>query len=235
MPAYAADPGDHDALLDSFLDAHDDWHRWRTWSGELTYITHESQTLRIEHDDSAPATETAWTIAAYDTPVSDRMWHLTATAATPTHVLQDLLHDLADGHGWDTAVGQCLDEASVIATTQPATDAGWKHTVEGRWMHWTTPNAEAGVQFDTFAAQRPNGILPTWLLWAGPTIEQPTWEIAASTHTPTTLLANLAETLTHGTSTRQTTSLSQHTARRHTAPPPALPTPAAKRASGRPR
>ncbi|WP_268748745.1 DUF317 domain-containing protein [Streptomyces noursei] len=148
-------------------------------------------------------------------------------------MLQDLLHELADGHGWDTPVGQFLDEASIIEATQPATDAGWQHTVEGRWMHWTARNGEAGIQFDAFAAQRPNGVLPTWLLWAGPTIDHPTWEIAASTRTPSTLLANLAETLTHGAVARQTTSLAP-TAHHHTMPLPAPPATAAKRANSRP-
>ncbi|MER7986553.1 DUF317 domain-containing protein [Streptomyces noursei] len=236
MPVYAADPADpadHDALLDHFLDTHDDWDSWRPWSDDLAYATHETQTLRIERHHSAPATETAWTIAAYATPVSDRMWHLTATGATPTPMLQKLLHDLADGYGWDTAVGQSLDEASVTAATQPAADAGWKHTVQGRWIHWTAPNGEAGIQFDAFAAQRPNGALPTWLLWAGPTIDQPTWEIAASTHTPSTLLANLVETLAHGAVARPTTPLTPH-AHQHTTPLPALPATAAKRTSSRP-
>ncbi|MEU7641808.1 DUF317 domain-containing protein [Streptomyces sp. NPDC039016] len=170
VPVFAAATADHDALLDT----HDEWAGWRTWSDDLTYATHESQTLRIERDHSAPATETAWTIAAYQTPVSDRKRHLTATGATPTPMLQDLLHELADGHGWDTAVGQFLDEASIIATTQPATDAGWKHTFAGRWIRWISPNGEVGIQFDALAAQRPNGVLPTWLLWAGPTINHPT-------------------------------------------------------------
>ncbi|WP_344575222.1 DUF317 domain-containing protein [Streptomyces lunalinharesii] len=233
MEDVPVDAADHDALLDHFLDTHDDWHMWRPWSEDLTYATHESQTLRIERDHSAPARETAWTVAAYETPVSDRIWHLTATGATPSPVLQDLLTNLADGTGWDTSVGQFLDEASVIAATQPATDAGWKHTIAGRWIHWTSPNGDAGIQFDAFAAQRPNGALPTWLLWAGPAIDHPTWEIAASTHTPSTLLADLAETLAQGAITRPTADLSPP-AHHHTASPPVPPAPAVKRTNSRP-
>ncbi|MEU0248368.1 hypothetical protein ABZ192_29395 [Streptomyces sp. NPDC006235] len=30
VPAYAADAGDHDGLLDQFLAAHSDWEKWRT-------------------------------------------------------------------------------------------------------------------------------------------------------------------------------------------------------------
>ncbi|GAA2647569.1 DUF317 domain-containing protein [Streptomyces lunalinharesii] len=223
MDDVPVDAADHDALLDHFLDTHHDWHMWRTWSDDLAYATHKSQTLRIERDHSAPARETAWTVAAYETPVSDRTWHLTATGATPLPMLQDLLIDLADGTAWDTAIGQFIDEASVIAATQPATDAGWTHTFAGRWIHWTAPNGEAGIQFDAFAAQRLNDTLPTWVLWAGPTIDQPTWEITASTRTPSNLLANLTETLTQTCSTHQATTHPSPYAQRHTTSLPAPP------------
>ncbi|MFE1962008.1 hypothetical protein [Streptomyces sp. NPDC059479] len=35
-------------LVDTFLDAHGDWEKWRTWSDETTHAIHESQTLCIE-------------------------------------------------------------------------------------------------------------------------------------------------------------------------------------------
>ncbi|MDQ0988810.1 hypothetical protein QFZ74_000038 [Streptomyces sp. V3I7] len=31
VPSHAADPGDHNALLDTFLTEHNDWEKWRTW------------------------------------------------------------------------------------------------------------------------------------------------------------------------------------------------------------
>ncbi|CAO0837420.1 hypothetical protein SMICM17S_11129 [Streptomyces microflavus] len=34
VPVYLADAGDHAALLDTFLDAHGDFGKWRTWSDE---------------------------------------------------------------------------------------------------------------------------------------------------------------------------------------------------------
>lgn len=110
-------------------------------SDDLTYATHESQALRIERDHSAPATETAWTVAAHQMPVSDRTWYLTAIGATPIPMLQDLLHELADGHGWDTPVGEFLDEASIIVAAKPATDAGWKHTFAGAGSTGPHPTA----------------------------------------------------------------------------------------------
>ncbi|GAA2312592.1 hypothetical protein Scani_00130 [Streptomyces caniferus] len=203
VPAYAADPGDHDALLDEFLDAHGEWSKWRTWSDEITHAIHESQTLRIERIHDAPAHETAWTIAAYETPVSDRTWHLTATSTTPAPVLQELLHHLADGDGLDTAVGGAVDEKSVTAATKPLLEAGWTHTVDGRWIRWTNPSKDAGVLFDAFAAQKPNSALTTWTIWAGPSVDHPTWALHTSPHAPASMLAGLATELAHGTGTRR--------------------------------
>ncbi|MEU6227517.1 DUF317 domain-containing protein [Streptomyces sp. NPDC047042] len=203
VSAYAADPADHDALLDTFLSEHADWEKWRTWSDGTTHAIHESQTLRIERIHESPAHETAWTVAAYETPVSDRMWVLTATGATPAPVIEELLHRLADGDGWDTATGAPVDEKMVTAATQPLTDAGWKHTVDGRWIRWTSPAGDAGVRFDAFSAQHPSQNLTTWTVWTGPDPDRPTWAVNASPHTPSSLLADLSETLAHGIGTRQ--------------------------------
>ncbi|MCX2969480.1 MULTISPECIES: DUF317 domain-containing protein [Streptomyces] len=224
VPAYAADAGDHDAILDQFLAAHADWERWRTFSDDTTHAIHESQTLRIERVHEAHPRETAWTVAAYEAPVSDRMWHLTATGTTPAPVLQTLLHHLAEGDGWDTAVGSPVGEKTVTAATKPLTDAGWKHTIDGRRIRWTNLSGDVGIQFDAFAAQKPSSPLATWTIWAGPSMDHPTWAVTASPCTPSSLLGNLAENLTHGTGTRQTRSqqAQRHTlftATAHTAPP----------------
>ncbi|MFI1677384.1 DUF317 domain-containing protein [Streptomyces sp. NPDC020607] len=219
VPAYLADAGDHDALLDSFLDAHGEFERWRTWSDETTHAIHESQTLRIERVHESPAHETAWTVAAYETPVSDRMWVLTATGGTPAQVMQELLDHLADGDGWDTAIGAAVDEKTVTAATQPLSDAGWKHTLNGRWIRWTSPAGDAGVQFDAFAAQHPNHTLATWTVWAGTSPDHSTWTVTASPHTPSSLMANLSETLAYASGTRQV----QTTTREHRVPLGATP------------
>ncbi|MFD7013890.1 DUF317 domain-containing protein [Streptomyces sp. NPDC059928] len=203
VPAYAADAGNHDALLDAFLDESPEWAKWRTGSDETTHAIHESQTLRIECDHGAGPRDTAWTIAAYETPVSERMWHLTATGATPQPVLQTLLDHLADGDSWDTALGSPVGAKTVTTATQPLSDAGWKHTVDGRWIRWASPSAAAGVQFDAFAAQQPYQSLATWTVWAGPNPEHPTWTLTASPYAPSSLLADLSETLAHKTGTRQ--------------------------------
>ncbi|WP_198358298.1 DUF317 domain-containing protein [Streptomyces fildesensis] len=233
VPAYAADAGDHDALLKTFLDANRDWQKWRTWSDDTTHAIHEDQTLRIERIHDAPAHETAWTVAAYETPVSDRMWVLTATGSTPAPVLQELLDRLADGYDWDTTVGTPVDEKTVTAATQPLTEADWKHTLDGRWIRWASPAADAGVQFDAFAAQHPTQNLATWTLWAGPNPDRPDWTLTASPRTPSGLLADLAETLAHETGTRPAqTTVRQHTTRRSPTPRtiPLIPPAAAGRA-----
>ncbi|WP_329371149.1 DUF317 domain-containing protein [Streptomyces sp. NBC_01483] len=225
VPAYAADPGDHDAALDDFLTKHGDWQKWRTWTDETTHAIHESQTLRIERVHEADPRETAWTIAAYETPVSDRMWHLTMTGATPAPVLLTLLNTLAEGDTWETAVGSPATEKTVTEATRPLIDVGWKHTVDGRWIRWETSQRDAGVQFDAFTPRSPHTTLATWTLWAGASIDRPTWAIHASPYTPAPMIAHLTGDLAHGTGTRQpgprtTQQLPQLT----TTPPAVAPT-----------
>ncbi|MFF6783774.1 DUF317 domain-containing protein [Streptomyces sp. NPDC012510] len=225
VPAYAADPGDHETLLHDFLDENTDWEKYRTWDDNTTIANHESLTLRALLDHDAEARDTKWTIAAYETPVSERMWHMTIATATPAPILNILLTVIAAGDAWETAVGSPVIEKTVTEATRPLTDAGWTHTVDGRWLRWQTNQKDAGVQFDAFAAQTPNSALSTWTIWAGPSIDRPAWTIHASAYTPASLLAHLAEELAHGTGTRRS---SPHHAARHTSritatPPPAVP------------
>ncbi|MEU9371995.1 hypothetical protein AB0D71_46840 [Streptomyces avermitilis] len=60
------------------------------WTGQEKHLgrntivaTHESLTLRILFDHEAEARDTSWAVAAYETPVSEHMWHMTITPATP--------------------------------------------------------------------------------------------------------------------------------------------------------
>ncbi|MGP3756873.1 DUF317 domain-containing protein [Streptomyces sp. IBSNAI001] len=202
VPVYAADADDHGALLDTFLEAHRDWQKWRTWSDETTHAIHENQTLRIEHVHETAAHETAWTVAAYETPVSDRTWVLTATGATPAPVMQDLLIHLADTDGWNTVVSTPVDEKMVAVATQPLTDAGWKYALREHGIRWTSPDGGAGVQFDPLTAQQPQN-LATWTVWGGTDPDRPAWTLTASPYTPSTLLANLSENLAHGIGTNR--------------------------------
>ncbi|PKT72331.1 hypothetical protein CW362_14690 [Streptomyces populi] len=203
VPAYAADPGDHDALLDAFLDAHADWEKWRTWSNETTHAITRTRPCASQRIHGPLVNETVWTVAAYESPVSERMWVLTATGTTPAPVLEQLLAHLGDGNSWDTALGSPIEGKTVATATQPLTEAGWHHTVDGRWIRWTSPAADAGMQFDAFAAQHPNQNLATWTIWAGPSQDHPTWSFTASPYTPSALLADLTDTLANATGTRQ--------------------------------
>ncbi|MER6461700.1 DUF317 domain-containing protein [Streptomyces sp. NPDC001228] len=211
VPVHLVDAGNHDALLETFIGSHGEWRKWRTWSDHTTHAIHESQTLRIERVHEADPREAAWTMAAYETPVSDRMWHLTATGTTPAPVIQALLLHLAEGEAWDTAVGSPVTEKTVTAATQPLTDAGWEHTVDGRWIRWTNPSRDAGIRFDAFAAHQPNSNLTTWTIWAGPSIDHPTWTVTASPHTPSSLLAGLSDALAHDTRHTQSTGRARKT------------------------
>jgi hypothetical protein len=235
VSAYLADAGDHDALLDAFIDSHSEWEKWRTWSDETTHAIHESQTLRIERVHETPAHETAWTVAAYETPVSDRMWVLTATGATPAPMLEELLNHLAEGDGWDAAISAPVDEKMVTVATQPLSDAGWKHTMDGRWIRWKSPTGDAGVQFDAFTAQHPSHNLATWTVWAGPGPDRPTWALTASPHTPSSLLADLSEALAHKTGTRHPQTGTPERRTSLVTSPPVTPAVAATPAASRTR
>ncbi|MGW2477930.1 DUF317 domain-containing protein [Streptomyces sp. NPDC001665] len=189
-PVYAADPGNHDALLEDFLDAHDTWHKWRP-RDESTYAVHESQTLRIERIHEPLPGENSWTVAGYESPVSDRMWHLAFPDTTPEPVVRTLLDSLASGDH-DLALGSPITAKTVAQAIEPLTRAGWENTIDGRCIRWASPHA--GVQLDTFAAQNPH-LNPTWLIWAGPNPQQATWVVQASAYTPAQVLTELVECL----------------------------------------
>ncbi|MGY0070225.1 DUF317 domain-containing protein [Streptomyces sp. QTS137] len=144
-------------------------------------------------------------------------------------MLQELLDHLADGDGWDTAIGAPVDEKTVTTATQPLSDAGWKHTVDGRWIRWTSPTGDAGIQFDAFTAQHPSQNLATWTIWAGPAPDHPAWTLTASPNTPSSLLADLSETLAHSTGTRHPQTASHERRTNLGTTPPATPTVAAGR------
>ncbi|MEV5605459.1 DUF317 domain-containing protein [Streptomyces sp. NPDC052299] len=190
VPVYAADPGNHDALLDDFLDAHDTWHKWRP-RDESTYAVHESQTLRIERVHEPLPGEHSWTVAGYESPVSDRMWHLAFPDTTPEPVVRTLLDSLSSGDH-NLALGSPITAKTVAQAVEPLTQAGWENTIDGRCIRWASPHG--GVQLDTFAAQNPY-LNPTWLIWAGPNPQHATWVVHASAYTPAQVLTELVECL----------------------------------------
>ncbi|MEU3619087.1 DUF317 domain-containing protein [Streptomyces sp. NPDC006872] len=170
--------------------------RERIWSDDTTHAIHESQTVRIQREHDGHPRDTAWTVAAYETPVSERMWHLTATGTTPAPMLQTLLTHRADGDGWDTALGSPITDKTVTAATRPLTDAGWTHTVDGQ-----------GNPVDESLRGRGSSVRR---------LRRPE---------PQQLPRYLAEELAHGTGTRKTNPHQAvwNTSRIKTSPQPAAP------------
>lgn len=138
-------------------------------------------------------------------------------------MLEELLNHLADGDGWDAAIGAPVDEKTVTAATQPLSEAGWKHTVDGRWIRWTSLTGDASVQFDVFTAQHPSQNLATGTVWTGPGPDRPTWTVTVSAHTPSSLLAGLSETLAHETGIRRPQTAGPERSTSLVTSPPATP------------
>ncbi|MEU7646349.1 DUF317 domain-containing protein [Streptomyces huasconensis] len=204
VPVYAADPGDHEALLDKFLKEQGEWEKYRTWGDSTTVANHESLTLRAIFDHDAVDRETKWTFAAYETPVSDRLWHGTATASTPTAIVSTLLDAVATENVWGSILSPTAPEAAITEATVPLVDAEWKHTIDGRFITWEAPGPqEAGIQFDAFAAQKDNGLLPTWTIWGGHAVHQPTWAVQLSAKAPAALVQHLAFEMAEGQGSRR--------------------------------
>ncbi|WP_051852063.1 DUF317 domain-containing protein [Streptomyces sp. NRRL F-5650] len=231
VPVYAADPGDHEALLDKFLKEHGEWEKYRTWEDSTTVANHESLTLRAVFDHEADGRETKWTFAAYETPVSERLWHGTATASTPAAIVSALLDAVAAENAWGRGLSSSITETAITQATSPLADADWKHTVDGRYITWEAPGAQAGgVQFDAFAAQRADSPLPTWIIWGGHAVHQPTWALHLSAKAPADLVQYIAFEMAEGQGTRLVLPASPDASALRTTPVPApvaVPPPAA--------
>ncbi|MEU3499925.1 DUF317 domain-containing protein [Streptomyces hundungensis] len=202
VPVYAADPGDHENLLKNFLNSQPTWEKYRPHD-ETTIVSHESLTLRTEFVHEAGPRDISWTVAAYETPVSDRLWHATATASTPAAIIGALLHTLASHNAGGRSPSIRVTEAAIAEATGPLTNAGWKRSIDGRFIAWEAPGAyTGGVQFDAFAAQDPDGIRPAWTVWGGNAVHQPTWALQLSAHAPTALMQNITFEMAEGQGTR---------------------------------
>ncbi|MER5760608.1 DUF317 domain-containing protein [Streptomyces sp. NPDC002082] len=200
VPVYANGPGDHEALLADFFAANGDWEKWRPHD-ETTIASHESLTLRVEFLHEATHGDSAWTIAAYESPVGERLWHATATPATPVEVMRVLLNSFSTEDSWDRGSGTPVKEEDLVHASRPLDDAGWHLKVGSRLIEWTAPTADAaGLRFDTFVKQ--GGDLPAWTIWGGNTADNPSWAIHLSTLAPSALIQDVAFELAHGYSHR---------------------------------
>ncbi|MFI1929345.1 DUF317 domain-containing protein [Streptomyces sp. NPDC020330] len=193
VDARAAAAGNHEALLDDFLEAHGDWEKWRTWSDETTHAVHESLVMRAEFVHEADRDDAQWKIAAYESPVGERLWHATATATVPVDIVRTLLESLDSADTVKIAVGSVVSEANVWEATRPLFDADWDHVVDGRFIRWQAPgDHSAGVQFDAFAANFRQTDLPIWTFWGGGDADAPEWALHFSTHAAVSVLQAVA-------------------------------------------
>ncbi|WP_406186137.1 DUF317 domain-containing protein [Streptomyces sp. NBC_01006] len=225
VPVYAADPGDHEALLNDFLAANGEWEKYRPHD-ETTIASHESLTLRVEFLHEAAHGDNAWTVAAYESPVGERLWHAAVTPTTPLEITKALLNSLASGNGWGSGTAAAVTKETLAEATRPLAETGWPQTVRARLIEWTAPDAEpAGVSFDTVAATKPNGSTDTWTVWGGNTPHQPTWAVRLSTHTPAALLQDITFELAYGQGHRKRRTSTARTPSRLTTQP-AIPRPA---------
>lgn len=190
VPVYAAEPGDHEALLSSFLNEDGEWEKYRPHD-ETTIASHESLRMRVEFVHEPGPGEPAWTISAYESPVGERLWHATATASTPVPIVGSLLDGLLSGAAWMTE--PALTEETIALSTLPLAEAGWAQTVDGPFLRWAAPRGDvAGVRFDAFAAQARTGRNSrTWTLWGGGTTDHPVWALHLSPQAPADVLHEL--------------------------------------------
>lgn len=155
VPSYAAAPGDHQALLRDFFTKHQEWEKWRPHD-ETTIASHESLTLRVEFPHEALRGDAAWTIAAYESPVGERLWHATATPTTPVEIMRTLLDSLTTDNAWSPSANTPVTEEDLAQASRPLEDVGWHLKVGSRLIDWTAPapdNGAAGLRFDTSVKQ----------------------------------------------------------------------------------
>ncbi|MBC2878046.1 MULTISPECIES: DUF317 domain-containing protein [Streptomyces] len=192
VPVYAAEAGDHEVLLHDFLATQADWEKVRARGENATIASHESLTLRALFDHEADGRDIKWAFAAYETPVSDLLWHGKATASTPSQIVRTLLTFMASENAWGRGPCTSVTETAIAEAARPLANAGWKYAVDDRYLTWQAPGTHAaGVQFDAFAAQQTNSPLPTWTVWGGHAAHQPDWEIHLSANAPAALVKDL--------------------------------------------
>uniref|UniRef100_A0AAU2K146 DUF317 domain-containing protein n=1 Tax=Streptomyces sp. NBC_00049 TaxID=2903617 RepID=A0AAU2K146_9ACTN len=224
VPVYANGPGDHEALLDEFFATHGEWEKWRPHD-ETTIASHESLTLRVEFLHSAAHGDSLWTIAAYESPVGERLWHATATPTTPVEIVRVLLDGLSSEDSWGLGPATPVKEEHLAQASRPLEDTGWPLKCGARMIDWTAPTTDgAGLRFDTHVKQ--GNPLPAWTIWGGNTADNPTWAIHLSTHAPTSLIQDVTFELAHGYSNGPPPLRATGAAASLIHPPVAVPPPA---------
>ncbi|WP_331452148.1 DUF317 domain-containing protein [Streptomyces sp. SS162] len=196
-----AEPGEHEALLAALFDEERQWERYRPID-ETTIASHESLTLRVEFDHEARhRSDVAWTVAEYDGPVGERLWHATLSAGTPVPLILAILQYL-DAPPLTTAGRP--EEVLHAAAWQPARHLGR--------TTWTTPDRT--IAFES----SPHAVADRWMLYGGEDLDRAAWTIRLSSGVPHNLVAQLA-----GTAANLLPSPTRPTPRPLPAPAPGLP------------
>ncbi|MYR39681.1 DUF317 domain-containing protein [Streptomyces sp. SID4944] len=208
VPVYAADPANAPAVLDRFVTDHPEWHKHHQWPAEATYALHESLTLRVElyHGHAPGPQDEMWTIAAYESPVSDHLWHATATATagTPAAVITTLLASLTDEHDWSSTTWATSTAHPDRKPALPLADYSWQETTTETGAVWTSPDEGCHLQRNQSEWEAGNQ----------------SWTVQFSQHTPPEIIQQVVFELAEGRGPRLDASRAPH-------PPTPLPAPAA--------
>ncbi|MEW2583033.1 DUF317 domain-containing protein [Streptomyces virginiae] len=199
-----AGPGEHEAFLTSFLETNPEWEKYRTGHDDTTIANHESLSVRAEFDHEARhRTDTAWTIAAYNGPVGERLWHATLTAGTPVAFIQAITDHL-----------DCPHPAEGAEPHLPLHEAGWTAASLAARTTWRAP--DRSITFE----HQPHAVDDRWTVFGGDDANRPAWSIRLAPGTPHDLLVQLTSTAA------DTTSPPRPTPRRSPpAPQPPVPLP----------
>ncbi|MET9373977.1 DUF317 domain-containing protein [Streptomyces sp. NPDC002992] len=169
-----AEPGEHEAFLAALFDEERQWEKYRPFD-ETTIASHESLTVRAEFDHEARhRTDVAWTIAEYDGPVGERLWHATLTAGTPVPLIRAILEYL-DAPPLTTADGP--DDV--------LHDAAWRPASHPARTTWSAPGRS--LVFES----TPHAVTDRWMLYGGEDLDRAAWTIRLSAGIPADLLGQL--------------------------------------------
>ncbi|GAA3903809.1 DUF317 domain-containing protein [Streptomyces gulbargensis] len=170
-----AGPGEHEALLKDLFGHERQWEKYRPFD-ETTIASHDSLTVRVEFDHEARhRTDIAWTIAEYDGPVGERLWHATLTAGTPVPLIHTLL--------------QYLDAPPLTSAGHPDDvlhSAAWHPASRPARTTWEAPGRT--IVFES----TPHATADRWMLYGGDDLDRAAWTVRLSAGVPEDLLAQLA-------------------------------------------
>ncbi|MFI8520923.1 DUF317 domain-containing protein [Streptomyces sp. NPDC085481] len=173
----AAALGEHEEFLTSFLEGNPQWEKYRPYD-DTTIASHESLTIRAEFDHEARhRTDTAWTVAEYNGPVGERLWHATLTVGTPIPLIRELLEHL------DAPSPGRAEEPH-----EPLRAAGWRPSSHPAWTTWRAPNRTIALD------HVPHATDDRWVLYGGEDLDRATWAVRLSASIGHDILTQLAGT-----------------------------------------